>query len=169
MIFSLRQITRSVGQTTQTRNQRVYLVRDNVSLWQQGNGVYPDPGSDILKLPFTFELPPYLLPSCEYRKYPDRGNIQYFIQVVGQRPGLFQFNRRLLTPFPLLPPLSSGARIRAALRQGWQGPWQTLTAEKDIRRGIWGDHSHVKMAVSHYCIFSTCFKYVHDNHKACLA
>jgi hypothetical protein len=143
-----RQITRSVGQQMITLEQRVHLVRENVSIWHQGSGVYPDPGTDFLRLPFTFDLPLNLLPSCKFGSWPDKGVVQYSIQVVGQRPGIFRLNERVPAPFPLLPSLSTGAQLRAALQQGWQGPWQTLAAEKEIRRGIWGDRSHVAMAVS---------------------
>ncbi|KAI0683446.1 hypothetical protein BC835DRAFT_1423249 [Cytidiella melzeri] len=138
------QITRQVGQNTSTRSHRIWLAHENVSLWRQGNGVYPPSGNNTLKLPFTFTLPSELIPSCEFNVYRKRGSVRYFIQVVGQRPGIWRFNERHLTPFMLLPPLPAGAELREAIRRGWQGPWTTITEEKDIRRGIWGERSHVK-------------------------
>ncbi|KAI0345935.1 hypothetical protein BDW22DRAFT_1353570 [Trametopsis cervina] len=140
-------ITRQIGQNTYVRHDRVYLAHEEVSLWKQGDGVYPPPDSDTLKLPFTFTLPENLLPSCQYGGGGRMGTVGYFIQVVGKRPGVLRINDRQGSPFPVIQSLSAGAQMREALRQGWQGRWKTITDEKEIRRGLWGDYSRVKFTL----------------------
>lgn len=134
------------GSQTSSRTQTEDLIHETVSLWQQGKGSYPPPGTHTLKLVFQFTLPDRLPPSFSYRELNERCDVGYFVEVVGQRPGL-RFNKRILIPFPVLPTSLHGAEARQALLSGWQGPWRTFDTEGKIRRGIWGDYSHVKMTV----------------------
>lgn len=121
---------------------------ENMSLWSLGNGVYPPPGSDVLSIPFSFTLPTRLLPSCKYGSYGSKiAHIRYFIEAVGQRPGIWRFNERLARAFPVLPPSDQGAELRQAFQRGWEGPWCKIVQEDDIRRGIWGERSHTHMTV----------------------
>ncbi|KAI0802031.1 hypothetical protein BC629DRAFT_1252909, partial [Irpex lacteus] len=129
---------------------QVPLIHENISLWEQGVGTSscPSPGSDILIRPFSFKLPSTLLPSCEYGGLNTYVcNVRYFVQVVGRRPGKLKLNERHLVAFPVLPALTSGAKLRETFQQGWRGPWRATAQEKDVRRGIWGDHSHVKVTL----------------------
>lgn len=134
----------------QEQRLQVPLIHENISLWEQGVGTssYPSPGSDILIRPFSFKLPSTLLPSCEYGGLNTYVcNVRYFVQVVGRRPGKLKLNERHLVAFPVLPALASGAKLRETFQQGWRGPWRATAQEKNVRRGIWGDHSHVKVTV----------------------
>ena len=130
-----------------TMKSRVELARDTLSLWQKGS-VYPLPGSDVVKLPFRFELPADLLPSCQYKTLHRLGLVAYSVEVVGDRPGFLQFKKRVMRPIPVLPPSVIGAQLRNSLRDGWGGDMRTWRAGKNIRKGIWGDFSSVAMLVS---------------------
>ncbi|KAI0345944.1 hypothetical protein BDW22DRAFT_1389932 [Trametopsis cervina] len=127
-----------------TESQRVDLIRENISLWQQGNGVFPPPDTHDLKLPFRFTTPPDLPPSCEFSGYQKRGNIGYSLEVVGRREGL-HLDKRLWVAFPVVPADPFGAQLRRDLQLGWQGAWKTVERSQGIRKGIWGDYSNVKM------------------------
>ncbi len=114
-----------------------------------GNGMYPPPDTDILRIPFNFTLPSVLLPSCDYGGSGSKvARVRYFIEVVGKRPGIWRFNERLVTAFPVLPPSNQGAQLREVLQGAWQGPWRTIVEDKVIRRGIWGEYSRVHVSVS---------------------
>ncbi|KAI0087523.1 hypothetical protein BDY19DRAFT_954117 [Irpex rosettiformis] len=142
-------IKRQYGEGADVRQQRVHLAMANISLWTMGNGVYPPPDSDVLKIPFTFTLPTQLYPSCEYGNYHAKfARIRYFVETVGKRPGIWRFNKRLVRAFPVLPPSDLGAELREAFQRGWQGPWCKTVKENDIRRGVWGEHSHVQMMLT---------------------
>ena len=129
-----------------THTQRIELVRETRSLWTKGSA-YPPPGDHFLKLPFQFTLPPNLLPSCHYEGFHWEGTVGYFLEAVGERHGL-HFNRRQLASFPLLPVDIQGAGLRSALSGGWSGSWRAIEQKDEIRRGIWGDYSHVQATVS---------------------
>lgn len=141
-----RRITRQSGQSTMDRWQTVELVRQTTSLWTQGSDVYPPPESHILKIPFQFTLPNSLLPSFHYSDFHRRGKIEYFVEVVGKRSGL-HFDKRVTRAFALVPPYDTGALLRLSLVSGWDGEMKTIVNEKGIRRGIWGEFSHVKVTV----------------------
>ena len=129
--------------------RRVHLVKEGLSLWN--SGTYPPAGSDTLEIPFAFRLPSTLPPSFEYgdsKKSLERVRLRYAVEVVGKRNGLLRPNRRIIKPFPVLPPLKSGAELREALKRGWEGPWRSYSDNKSIRKGIWGDYSDVTMTVS---------------------
>lgn len=147
-----RRITRQSGGNAHDRYQTIDLIRENISLWEQGSDVYPPPGTHILKLPFQFTLPARLLPSCQYNDFHKKGRIGYFVEVVGRRSGL-RLDKRVMIPFLVLPPYGTGGELRLALEAGWQGQWKNIQSQKQIRRGIWGEYSQVKMTVS----ISSCF------------
>jgi hypothetical protein len=125
----------------------VFLVREEISLWQKGCSLYPPSDSHILRIAFQFALPQGLPPSCDFSGYEKSGTVGYFIEVVGQRDGL-HFDRRILRAFAVVPSNPEGAQLRAAFQSGWTGPWTAAVEQREIRRGIWGDYSHVKMTVS---------------------
>ena len=141
-----RRITRQIGQNTITRRSRDELIRDNLSVWTKGSA-YPAPNQDILRLPFSFALPPDLLPSCQYSAFRRYATVGYSVEVVGSRSGL-HFNKRIMRPIPLLPYDTKGAQLRDSLQMGWAGKFSTHPFNKSIRRGIWGDYSNVSMTVS---------------------
>jgi hypothetical protein len=146
LMSQYRKITREHGNTSTRYTQRIDLVRENVSLWRKGSA-YPPPDSHILKLPFRFVLPNSLPPSCQHSGFRWEGTIGYVLEVVGERPAL-HFNHRVLRSFPVLPVDSQGASIASALSAGWTGRWNTYEHKNEIRRGIWGDYSHVQATVS---------------------
>ncbi|KIP10197.1 hypothetical protein PHLGIDRAFT_22411 [Phlebiopsis gigantea 11061_1 CR5-6] len=136
-------ITRQQGQNQVTRRQREDLARETVSLWQKG-GAYPPPDSHTLVLPFRFQLPSNLPPSCSFGGYHWSATIGYALEAVGERSGL-HFNRREFASFPVLPANPEGAGLRSFMTmEGWHGGWTTLERRAEIRRGIWGDYSEVK-------------------------
>ena len=145
--FSYRRITRHIGDSTVTVKSKVELIKDTTLLWQNGS-LYPLPGEDVIKLPFSFYLPSELLPSCEYKTMHKYGVVAYSVEVVGDRPGILQFRKKIMRPLPILPHSSAGATLRNALRIGWTGEMRTWRVEKKIRKGIWGDFSSVVMLVS---------------------
>lgn len=145
--------TRRVDQPEQEQHLCIPLIHESISIWKRGvdHNSYPVPDSDIMVRPFSFTLPSTLLPSCEYGGlHTYTLSIRYFIQVVGQYQSKLKVKTRKFVPFAVLPSLSSGAEIRETLQQRWRGPWRSIVQEKNIRRGIWGDHSHAKMTVSSY-------------------
>ena len=148
--LSYRQVTVSTGTSAVIQTQRVELVRETVSLWQKGAGsAYPPPDTDTLALPFRFQLPMDLQPSCSFGGLGVgwQGAVRYALEVVGARPRL-HLNRRVPSAFPVLPPDTQGADLRSRiLADGWQGGWRTTEKDMEIRKGIWGDRSQVKATV----------------------
>ena len=126
--------------------QRVDLIREDLSLWRPGSA-YPQPDTHILKLPFRFVLPASLPPSYQHEGFQWEGTVGYALEAVGVRSGL-HFNRRILLSFPLLPADIQGGQLRAALSTGWTGAWRAIEKKDEIRRGIWGEYSHVQVTVS---------------------
>lgn len=115
-------------------------------MWAKESGVSPPPGSSTLRIPFRLPLPNNLPPSCKIEPYSEKGAVGYYIEAVGKRPGL-RFNKKSTIPFAVLPSHSSGAQLKEVLQQGWRGGWKSVQEQKEIRRGIWGEHSHVQMIV----------------------
>lgn len=140
------------------------MAKENISLWSSSSGVYPPPDSDILEIPFTFKLPASLPPSfeCVGATKSEKAHIRYGIAIVGKRPGVLRHNQRITKGFPVLPPDPSGAELREALQRGWTGPWRTSVDKKQIRKGLWGDHSEVEMTVS-YCFFHGSLSHTHKS------
>ncbi|KAI0087767.1 hypothetical protein BDY19DRAFT_994662 [Irpex rosettiformis] len=130
-----------------TESQSVDLIRDDIVLWDQNSGIAPPPDSPILRLPFRIQLPEDLPPSCDIGSYSKYGKVGYYLEAVGKRPGL-HFNKKDLVPFPLLPSSSLGAQLKDVLEQGWHGPWKIFDQGDEIRRGIWGEHAHVKVTLA---------------------
>ncbi|KAL4247580.1 Arrestin domain-containing protein [Abortiporus biennis] len=121
------------------------LVKQNVSIWSRGQ-VYPPSGSHTLIIPFEFQLPSYLPPSCHFENNKHCGMVGYVVEVVGVRSGMFKLNRRLTRPISLVPPDPIGAQIRHVLQMGdWGGSWTMVKKQDNIRRGLWGPLSHVMM------------------------
>lgn len=141
-----RQITRGNSDKSSRRLQTIHLIRENLPLWTQGCDLYPPPGTHVLKLPFQFTLPDPLPPSCQYWDLNMQGKVGYVVEVVAKRSGI-RFDKRFVAPFAVIPSHAVGAQLRATLAAGWQGQWKTIEATKGIRRGIWGEFSHVKMTV----------------------
>jgi hypothetical protein len=123
------------------------LINSGKSLWERGT-VFPDPGSHILVLPFKFKLPTNLPPSFHLSVLHHEAIISYTLEVVGSRPGLFSKDRLIRKIFPVLP-AASPAQILAkkSMRKGWHGPWRTISLERKMRAGFWGDYSHASAEV----------------------
>ncbi|KAJ3558004.1 hypothetical protein NM688_g1165 [Phlebia brevispora] len=141
------QITRQQGDSTLTRRQRIELLRSTVSVWKRGSA-YPPPGTDILRIPFRFNLiPSQTLPSCLFTSYRRSGRIVYSVEVVGVRSGL-HFNKRLSNALSVVPPDAAGAAISQKLRSGEVPSWRSIRFNKHVRRGIWGEYSNVEATLT---------------------
>ncbi|KAJ7350666.1 hypothetical protein DFH08DRAFT_741785 [Mycena albidolilacea] len=133
---------------SETKHERaIELINSGKSLWERGT-VFPDPGSHILVLPFKFKLPTNLPPSFHLSVLHHEAIISYTLEVVGSRPGLFSKDRLIRKIFPVLP-AASPAQILAkkSMRKGWHGPWKTISLERKMRPGFWGDYSHASAEV----------------------
>lgn len=128
----------------------VWLARETVSVWNKQYATYPPPGTHILTLPFRFVLPPDLLPSIDYSAHQKRAVVGYLVEVVGERPGV-HFNRRIASPFPVLPISVQGGSLSSVLRtSGWTGGFRVYEQNEQMRRGIFGDYAHVQAKVCAY-------------------
>ncbi|KAJ7072748.1 hypothetical protein C8F01DRAFT_1076634 [Mycena amicta] len=135
-------ITVQQGQTAITHRQSQGLFDTKLQLWSQGSA-YPPPGSHILSCPFEFTLPSLLPPSFHCDAYRRSGTVGYSLEVVGQRAGLFRFNRRIRRVIPIIPAANPAQMVlKESLMQGWSGGWKTHAREDKLRRGIWGDYAH---------------------------
>ena len=122
------------------------LVHEDTSLWTRGSA-YPPPGSDTLRVPFTFRLPDSLPPSFHYGGFGrgQKGNIRYSLTAVGVRKGALTLNKRHRVPLAVLPRDGLGAALKA--EHATHG-WKSFTKSDSIRRGLWGDYSKVHVEVS---------------------
>ena len=141
-----RKVARQYGQTYQVHTQRIEVARENVSIWTKGTA-YPPNGSEVLRIPFTLQLPLDVQPSCQYSGVYKKANVAYFIEVVGVRPGFLTSNRRVMRPFAVVPNDPTGLSLRETLQAGWTGKRDTTRRTGSIRRGIWGGYADVKMEV----------------------
>lgn len=139
-----------ISRNRQTYRQTAWFVRDDQTLWTLGS-VFPLPGSHVIRLPFTFQLPELLPPSFHYSGIGRLAHIGYSIEVVGHRPGIFARNRRVGRVFPLVPaadPLDVATRFD--FLSGWNGEWSNTQVGDDIRQGLFGQYSRVDMEVSDF-------------------
>ncbi|PIL28281.1 hypothetical protein GSI_09569 [Ganoderma sinense ZZ0214-1] len=134
-----------INQDKVTLEEKVELAHDQISLWTRG-GAYPDPGSDIIRLPFRFVLPTDALPpSFKFSSSWQWAHVKYSVCAVGARKGRLTANRRHRVPFPVLPIDEVGTSVRqAAATTGWK----RFDKEESIRRGLWGDYSKVKVELA---------------------
>ncbi|KAJ6595548.1 hypothetical protein DFH09DRAFT_1024301 [Mycena vulgaris] len=124
-----------------TDDRRIEVLRADAPLWTQRGG----PETGILNLPFQFHLPVHLPPSFHCSVLNRKAGISYAIEVVADRPGIFKFNRRIASVFPIVPPASPQDLVfQQSLLNGWSGEWKAVVHEDKIRRGIWGDYSIVR-------------------------
>lgn len=133
------------------------LVRADQTIWDQFNAPQ---GAQVFSCPFQLQLPPNLPPSFHYSHMNRKVAISYSLEIVGSRHGLFHANRRIRKIFSVVP-AATGYELNAnaALRQGpWGGPWKPISYSREIRHGIFGDHSQAKMEVS--LVFPFC---IHNN------
>lgn len=143
-----RKVTQSSGNSTSTHRGKIDLCHSNISLWQQGSLLCPQPGTHTLQLPFRFTLPQKLPPTCSYFGHRWEGSVSYSVEAVGVRSRLLP-NRRVLHAFSVLPSDIMGAGLHAVIRaEGWTGGWTTIQKSRKIRRGLWGTYSDVSATVS---------------------
>ncbi|KAJ7072747.1 hypothetical protein C8F01DRAFT_1076633 [Mycena amicta] len=150
-------ITVSNGQSSTTYRQTIVsipyqsdgqLFHQKTPLWTQGSA-YPEPGSHMLSLPFEFTLPNSLPPSFHCASSNRHATIGYSLEIVGDRPGLFRFNRRIRRAISIVPAATPAQLLtKELLLQSWSGPYKTYAREEKLRRGIWGDYSHVRARVT---------------------
>ncbi|KAI0783732.1 hypothetical protein C8Q75DRAFT_736575 [Abortiporus biennis] len=122
------------------RRQRIKVVEQNISVWTKGSS-YPSPDSQTLRLPFEFQLPDEVLPSCEYSAEGKYAHVWYLVEVVGVGQGVLQGIHRIERPFSVVPPDRPGNATRDALLAGWLGEWNTIRHSGKIRRGLWGGYA----------------------------
>lgn len=128
------------------------IVRVNCSIWTKGTA-YPTDSSNILRLPFQLPLPLDVPPSCRFEQKPffgpeRKGDIAYFVEVVGVRNGVFATNIRLLRPFAVVARDPAGLAIKTTLEAGITGTCTTVVATANVHKGIFSDSSKVRMEVS---------------------
>ena len=141
--------TSSVSHTAQRypsieRRELIFLKK---SLWTRGSA-YPPPDSHVLRLPFRFHLPadPKILPSVFW----DYVVITYHVEAVALRPQTFFANdkrirKRLAVVSRGDPALCASIRSLGEVQGG--PTWKTVHKEKQVRRGIWGEHSTARVEV----------------------
>ncbi|KAJ7104571.1 hypothetical protein C8R43DRAFT_1166199 [Mycena crocata] len=141
-------IVESNSDGSDTKHERtIELIDSGKSLWERGTA-FPNPGTHVLVLPFQFKLPDDLPPSFHLSVLHHEATISYTIEVVGGRPGLLRRDRQIRKVFTVLPAASPEQILaKAMLKQGWGGPWRTVSAEQKMRPGIWGDYSHARAQV----------------------
>ncbi|KAJ7287058.1 hypothetical protein C8J57DRAFT_1707457 [Mycena rebaudengoi] len=77
--------------------------------------------------------------------------ISYSLEVVGDRPGLFQSNRRIRRLISVVPAASQDQLFASeSFRRGFAGSWRTLGRTEKLRQGIWGDYSYAQAEVFIY-------------------
>ncbi|KAJ3488296.1 hypothetical protein NLI96_g2951 [Meripilus lineatus] len=140
----LTRVSRQYGTQQFIRQERTEICKESQTVWTKGT-IYPSPGSQILRVPFQFNLPVELHPSFEYNAAYKNAIIGYFIEVVGARKGTFNANRRIIRPFAVVRDDPEGASIRSALQKGWSQEWTTTERFAKIRKGLWGGHADVRM------------------------
>ncbi|KAF7296023.1 Arrestin-N domain-containing protein [Mycena kentingensis (nom. inval.)] len=132
------------GNTTTDYRSSIQLFHVKFPLWTQGT-VYPDAGQHTLSIPFQWTLPVNLPPSFHCEAYHRNGTVAYSLEVVGQRAGMFRFNRRIRRVLQIVPAaLPHQLAIKESLMQGWTGQWKSYSKEDKLRRGIWGDYAHAR-------------------------
>lgn len=159
--YSSQFLYRELNVNTTTDIKTVPLVRDDASVWSQG-GAYPPPGSNTIRIPFRFLLPPDLPPSFHYSRYGRKGAVRYAVTAVGTRPSTFSLNRRVHAPFAIIPkdtPQGVALREKLALlaATGAECEWQKERKEEKMRRGLWGDYATAQVEVP-YRTASICLR-----------
>lgn len=137
-------VARQVGNQYVEYLEKIEVVHENISVWTRASA-YPAPATNILKLPFQFRLPIDCYPSAHYQGWYKAGMVGYSVEAVGVRKGFLHANRRAVHAFPALPGDLEGMQNRALLRGGWVGPWKSIERTKQIRRGLWGAYSSVRV------------------------
>ena len=127
-----------------TLEEKVTLAHDTISLWSRG-GAYPNPGTDVLRLPFSFTLPAEQLPpSFKFQSSWQWAHVKYSVTAVGARKGRLTPNRRHRVPFAVLPRDEAGTALRLG---DATHAWRRFDKEDSIRKGLWGDYSKVHVEV----------------------
>ncbi|KAK7044547.1 arrestin-N domain-containing protein, partial [Favolaschia claudopus] len=114
------------------------------SLWLSSNS---SESTDVVSYPFRFTIPENVPPSFYYS---NSATVRYWLEVVGtRRRGVYHRTRRVQRVFLVLPAATESQLQQVkTMRQGWPGPWKQMSTEDKIRRGIWGDYSHVSVNLS---------------------
>ncbi|KAF8132166.1 hypothetical protein K438DRAFT_1998626 [Mycena galopus ATCC 62051] len=140
-------IARQFGRVVVVHKQTVHLFSSSEMAQTLWNSKSEKTGLDVVSCPFRFTLPENLPSSFFYET--GAAAIRYSLEVVADRPGLLHRNRRIRRVFPVMPAASESQLLaRESLRQGWTGPWKVTTQDAQIRRGFWGDYSHVHATLS---------------------
>jgi hypothetical protein len=103
-----------------------------------------------MTFPFELNLPQGIPGSFHIEQYGDKGTISYGLEVVADRQGMFNLNRRLGSVLRVLPPVlpPPSADLVTNLSQ-IQTLWNDdikvkISCSKQVRRGFWGQYAEVK-------------------------
>ena len=127
-----------------TYTETIRLVREDANLWTRGDNLYPAAGSDTLRVPFSFSLPPQLPPSFQFRRMGESGTIRYSLTAVGVRKGFLNLNKKHCQPLAVLPRDQLGAQIKS---ESATHTWKPFSKEELMRRGLWGDYAKATVEV----------------------
>lgn len=117
-------------------------------LWRRGDA-YPPPDSDLLTLPWEIPLLQDMPPTFYAHAGNSRMSITYTLDVIGNRPGLFKFDRDIKRMLTVHPNASVSAPVQTRLNYGWDGPCKTVTARDRLSRYIlWGGDTDITLHVS---------------------
>jgi hypothetical protein len=150
--FLLRVIRVQRSQSQTRHSEKIKLLSSEISLWSSEtnrlNNAATTTSGPSIRLPFHFNLRGSLPPSF-VTKSMHSGVVEYYIEVVADRPGIFHWNRRIRQPFLLVSQASPiDINNQVLLAQGRNSGWTSFKVDKRIRRWPWGDYSHVHAEVS---------------------
>jgi hypothetical protein len=136
-LLCISSVTVGSGPSSTTYMEKIPIIDSEISLWTQ-ESIHSS------RYPFQFVLPSELPPSFYYSKVQSSGAIKYYVEVVGKRPGLCRFNRRIRKPFSVVPAASPNDIVnKTLLTSGWNKGWRSFTLEDRIRKWPWGGYSHI--------------------------
>jgi hypothetical protein len=142
-------IVRGNGQRSTTYRSFSPIVREDLLLWRAGSpDSYPAADTHHLELPFSFRIPENAPGSFHAGGRRASATVSYALEVVADRPGIFQFKRRVGSVFPVLPVASTTqAQDSARLIAGWDLELSVQERTRLIRQRIWGDYAKVDVQV----------------------
>ncbi|TCD69538.1 hypothetical protein EIP91_007161 [Steccherinum ochraceum] len=133
------------------RRESIDVVKQDYHLWKRQRNNMPQ-GTQTLRIPFQFKLPPDAPPSCQISGRVNRRGkryeaaVVYYIEVLAVRSGLFKKNRYLRRPLAVLPMDQVGAHINEQIQSsGVAFPTRTREFRKKIRRGWLGRSATVQV------------------------
>ncbi|KAI0684324.1 hypothetical protein C8Q76DRAFT_804011 [Earliella scabrosa] len=139
-VQEVRLTLRGAAQTNIEKERRKYreshtLIQADFDVWRRGT--YPEPGTDLIRVPFRFLLPDTLPPSFHYRGWQKSASVLYSITATATRQGAFALNKKVRTPIVVVQKDTAGSVLRAEP----QTEWRRAHKEEKLRKGLWGEYS----------------------------